>query len=58
MIVVVVDRLSKYDYFIELTHPYTSSKVTHIFSQHMMKLCMLPKDIMSNKNSTFTGKFW
>jgi hypothetical protein len=57
MILVVIDRLSKYAHIMALAHPYTPFMVTQVFSQYVMKLHGLPKNIVTNKNSIFTSKF-
>jgi hypothetical protein len=58
VILVVVDRLSKYSHFISLAHPYTSSKVTHIFVAHIIKLHGMLTSIVSDHDPKFTSAFW
>jgi hypothetical protein len=38
MILVVVDRFTKYSYFIVLKYPITAKKVAKAFSEHIFKL--------------------
>ena len=52
VILVVVDRLTKYIHFLPLSHPYTAAKVD-IFRLHGM-----PQSIVSGKDVVFTSKFW
>jgi transposase InsO family protein len=58
VILVVVDRLLKYSYFISLAHPYTSSKIAQIFVAHIIKLHGMPTSIVSDRDPTFISAFW
>lgn len=58
IIMVVVDRLTKYAHFIPLSHPYSATKIANLFSQNIMKLHGLPDSIVSDRDPTFTSKFW
>ena len=42
VVMVVVDRLTKYIHFIPLSHPYTAVKVVTLFLNHIFKLYRLP----------------
>ena len=53
----VVDRLTKYVHFIALSHPYSASKVTALFVQHVFKLYGMPNSIVSDKDLPFTSLF-
>ena len=58
VIMVVVDRLTKYVHFIALSHPYSAAKVAHLFAQHVFKLHGMPSSLVSNRDPVFTVKFW
>jgi transposase InsO family protein len=58
VILVIVDRFTKYVHFIFLSHPYTASKVAALFLQHVFKLHGLPSSIVSDRDTVFTSLFW
>lgn len=58
VVVVVVDKLSKYAHFIQLHHPYIALKVARVFTEHIFKLHGLPQTIVSNRDLVFTSQFW
>ncbi|KAL0336104.1 UNVERIFIED_CONTAM: Transposon Tf2-12 polyprotein [Sesamum radiatum] len=57
-IIVVVDRLSKYATFIAAPKHVTAEGTAHLFFKHVVKYWGLPKDIVSDRDSRFTGIFW
>jgi hypothetical protein len=57
VIMVVVDRLSKYAYFVALAHPYTAGTVARLFMDNIFKLHGLPKTIVSDRDPVFTSNF-
>ncbi|KAL2235771.1 UNVERIFIED_CONTAM: Transposon Tf2-11 polyprotein [Sesamum indicum] len=57
-IIVVVDRLSKYTTFIAAPKHVTAEGTAHLFFKHIVKYWGLPKDIVSDRDSGFTGVFW
>ena len=57
VILVVVDRLTKYVHFLPLSHPYTAAKVATVFMKDIFRLHGMPQSIISGKD-VFTYKFW
>ena len=49
MILVLVDRLSKYIHFCALSHPYTASSVAQIFLDQIFRLHGMPSSIVSDR---------
>jgi hypothetical protein len=58
VILVIVDKFTKYVHFIPLSHPYTASKVATLFLQNVVKLHGLPSSIVNDRDTTFTSLFW
>lgn len=57
-IFVVVDRFSKYAVFIPAPKVCTAEIAAGLFFQHVVKHFGLPEDIISDRDSRFTGRFW
>lgn len=58
VILVVVDRLSKYAHFIALKHPYTAKSVAETFVKEVVRLHEYPQSIVSNQNKVFLSNLW
>jgi hypothetical protein len=58
VIMVIVDRISKYAHFCALQHPFTSSIVAQLFMDQVFKLHGMLHCIVSDHDPTFTSNFW
>ena len=58
VILIVVDRFSKYAHFIPLGHPYTASSVARAFFNDIVRLHGFPESIVSDRDPVFTGHVW
>ena len=58
VILIVVDRFSKYAHFILLGHPYTASSVARAFFTDIVRLHRMPESIVSDRDPVFTGHVW
>ncbi|KAH6817610.1 hypothetical protein C2S51_001213 [Perilla frutescens var. frutescens] len=57
-IVVVVDRFSKYATFVPAPKTITAEETAQLFFKHIVKFWGLLRDIVSDRDSRFTGNFW
>lgn len=58
VILVVVDRFTKYAHFLPLSHPYSAAIVAEAFIQGVFKLHGMPKTIISDRDPLFLSTFW
>ena len=58
VIMVVVDRITKYAHFCALSHPFKASTVATSFMDTVQKLHGTPKIIVSDKDPIFSRNFW
>lgn len=55
---VVVDWLSKYAYFLALSHLFIASMIAQLFIDNIFKLHGMPTSIISDRDPIFMSKFW
>lgn len=58
VILIVVDRFSKYVHFIPLGHLYSATMVAWAFFADIVRLHGIPSSIVSDRDPVFTSKFW
>jgi hypothetical protein len=58
VILIVVDRFSKYNHFIALSHPYTTISVARVFFDNIVWLHGIPCSIVSDRDPIFTSTIW
>lgn len=57
-IMVIVDHFSKYAIFIPAPHACPVDIAADLFYKYVVKYIGLPEDIISDRDTRFTGKFW
>jgi hypothetical protein len=58
VILVVVDKLTKYCHFIALSHPYTTTIVAQLFIDNVFKLHGPLVPIVTDRDRIFTCQLW
>lgn len=58
VILIIIDRFSKYAHFIPLAHPYTAVTVSQAFFGKIVLLHGIPSSIVSDRDVVFTSTFW
>lgn len=56
-LLVVVDKLTKFNHFLTLAHPLTTAEVARKFMDTVFKIHGLPKAVLSDRDKVFTGQF-
>lgn len=57
MILVIVDRSTKFGHFIGLHHPFSAITVANMFIDNIYKLHGLPQTIVSDRDKLFIRTF-
>jgi hypothetical protein len=58
VIMVVVDRLTKYAHFVALKHPFSTVSVAKEFVTNVVRLHGIPTFIVSDWDKVFISAFW
>ena len=58
VILVVVDRLTKYAHFISLSHPYTVASIISLLTDSVFKLHGIHVVIVTDRDRIFTSNLW
>ena len=58
VVMVVVDKITKYSHFNVLSHPFKVSMITNSFMETIQKLHGTPNIILSDRDLIFTSNFW
>jgi len=58
VLLVVVDRLTKYSHFIALAHPYSVETIVHAILDSVVRLHGPPKEIVSDRDRIFTSTLY
>lgn len=58
VILVVIDKFSKYAHFVPLSRPYTTLQVAQAYFKNIYKLHDLPQAIISDRDPIFTSTLW
>lgn len=58
VILVIVERLSKYCHFLPLKHLYNSRSIFKVFTKEGVRLHGIPLSIVSDRDPIFVSHFW
>jgi Integrase core domain len=58
VIMVIIDKLTKYYYLLSLSHPFKAVTVVEAFLETIYKLHGLPQGIITDRDPIFTSHFW
>lgn len=57
-VLAVIDRLSKYNHFIAIAHPFSAQSIAQIYFEHIFELQGMQTSIVCDRDPTFTSIFW
>jgi hypothetical protein len=58
VILVVVDRFTKFAHFLRVKHPYTAIIIAQLFLDNIVKLHGLLQSIVTGRDTIFVSQFW
>jgi len=58
VILVVIDKFTKYAHFMAFSHPFTALQVAQLYLNTVYKLHGLPEAIISDRDRIFTSSVW
>lgn len=58
VILVVIDRFTKYGHFLAMSHPYIAQSVAKLFLYMVYRLHGKPISIVTDRDAMFTSLFW
>lgn len=58
LILVVVDRFTKYGHSFALAHPFSASTIANLFLDNIYQLHGMPQSIVSKRDRIFFSAFW
>jgi transposase InsO family protein len=58
VILVVIDKFTKYGHFLPLSHPYTALQVAKLYFNQVYRLHGLPQAIITDRDKVFTSNLW
>jgi hypothetical protein len=57
LILIIIDRLTKYGYFISYKESLLAEELVYIFNKYIIGNYEIPKEIISDKDKLFTSRF-
>jgi hypothetical protein len=58
VILVVVNKYTKYSHFYPLKHPFSAQTVANVFLNNVIKLHGISRSIVFDRDKVFTSNFW
>jgi Integrase core domain len=58
VLLVVIDKFTKYGHIIPLSHPFKAPVVAQVFLDQVYRLHGLPTQIITDRDPIFTSTFW